>query len=141
MVGMCAKAGGRGPGIGFEARGRRLKLIRLASDRWENGIERHTEPGTGAAMAQRESIARGKKKDIVCFLKEKRAKMVGERKERTVEIQTKAQLKYSGARDCGIEARDSSRPQPGAQSLSFSYHVLRRDTAEQEENSLFRARR
>ena len=32
MVGMCAKAGGRGPGIGFEARGRRLKLIRLASD-------------------------------------------------------------------------------------------------------------
>lgn len=33
--------------------------------------------------------------------------MVGEGKEGTVEIQTKAQLKYSGARDCGTQKQRS----------------------------------
>ena len=32
--------------------------------------KRRTKLGIGAAMAERESIARGKKKDIVCFLRE-----------------------------------------------------------------------
>jgi len=53
-------------------------------------------------VTERESIARGKMKDIVCFLREKGAQMVGERKERTIEIQTNVQLKYVGARDCGM---------------------------------------
>jgi len=58
-------------------------------------------------MAERESIARGKKKDIVCFLREKRAKVVGAEKRELLENQTKVQLKYSGARDCGTRKRRS----------------------------------
>ena len=92
----------RGPGSRRQRRGLRgaPKVDKISFGRgWEMGSERHTEPGTGAATAERESIARGKKKDIMCFPREKRAKMVGEREEGTVGIRTNVQFKYSGARD------------------------------------------
>ena len=74
----------------------------------------------GAAMAERESIARGIKKDIVFFLREKRAKVVGDGKEELLEIQTKVQLKYSGARDCETrEQRTRHVVTVIAQTLSF----------------------
>jgi len=71
-------------------------------------------------MAERESIARGKKKDIVCFLREERAKMVGEEKRELLENQTKVQLKYLGARDCKRRKQETRHAVTViAQTLSF----------------------
>ena len=59
--------------------------------------------GRGAAATERESIARGKMKDIICFLREKRAQMVGEREKNELsKSKPNVQLKYEDARDCGI---------------------------------------